>query len=165
MRSMAEDGAKDSPACRRNGTRVPKIRACSWESRQIPTLPHGVRLLALVLADVAEQIGSGPVNRSMLVQVQSSALGVRPDGVADRTGPSEGPGSIPGRDTRRKSPAGVPDSTTVFGTARRGSIPRRGTDYRTSSECGGILHATLRRSMTRFDSWRGHCGLPSMGLL
>ena len=62
---------------------------CSWESRQPPKLPHGVRLLALVLdADVARR-SKAPVLtvmlswRLMLVQIQSSALG--PDGVTDRT--------------------------------------------------------------------------------
>ena len=60
---------------------------CSWESRQIPTLPYGVQILALVLiADVAEQRGGGFVNRIMLVQIQSSALKIRPGGVADCTG-------------------------------------------------------------------------------
>ena len=65
----------------------------------------------------------------MLVRIQPSALFARsrPDGVADGIGLSEGPGpgSTPGRDTQ-KSPASVLDSTAVFETARRGSIPRRG---------------------------------------
>ena len=47
---------------------------CSWESSQPPKLADGVRLLALVLADVAEQLGIGFVNRSMLVRIQPSAL-------------------------------------------------------------------------------------------
>src|SRR5262249_16753409 len=73
--------------------------------------------------------GAGPVNRSMLVQLQSSAL-QRPDSVADRIGPSEGPGpgSTPGRDTaQRMCLASVTDSTAAFEAASRGSIPRRGT--------------------------------------
>jgi hypothetical protein len=38
-------------------------------------------------ADVAEQRGTGLVNRLMLVRIQSSALNVnRPDGVTNRTG-------------------------------------------------------------------------------
>ena len=66
----------------------------------------------------------------MLVRIQPSALFARscPDGVAECIGLSEdqGPGSTPGRDTQ-KSPASVTDGTAVFETARRGSIPRRGT--------------------------------------
>ena len=42
----------------------------------------------LIEADVAEQRGGGFVNRIILVQFQSSALMIRPDGVADRTGHS-----------------------------------------------------------------------------
>jgi hypothetical protein len=73
-------------------------------SRRSPKPLYGVRLLAILLiADVAEQRGAGFVNRLMLVQVQSSALGVKtgPDGVTERIRTSEarGPGSSPGRDT------------------------------------------------------------------
>ena len=47
----------------------------SWERKRSPKPLNGVRLLALLLiADVAEQQGGGFVNRSMLVQIQSSAL-------------------------------------------------------------------------------------------
>ncbi len=64
-----------------------QIVLAHWESSQPPNLAYGVRLLALVLdADVAEQLGTGFVNRLMLVRIQSSALGVHPDGVMDRTG-------------------------------------------------------------------------------
>ena len=46
----------------------------SWERKRPPKPPNGVQILALLLADVAEQRGSGSVNRIMLVQIQSSAL-------------------------------------------------------------------------------------------
>jgi hypothetical protein len=64
----------------------------------------------------------------MLVQIQSSALW-HPDSVADRIGLSEGPGpgSTPGRDIELCL-ASVPDSTAAFEAARRGSIPRQGTN-------------------------------------
>ena len=47
------------------------------------------------------------------------------------------------------------DGTAVFETARRGSIPRRGTE---TKRPWGVpdSHTTLRRSRTRFNSWRGH---------
>src|SRR5690606_25922068 len=50
-----------------------------------------------------------------------------PDGVADRIGPSEGPGpgSSPGRDTHIL-PCGCGGCMTVFEAVGRGSIPRRG---------------------------------------
>ena len=63
---------------------------CSWESSQPPgtdrrlVLADGVRILALVLADVAEQLGIGFVNRYMLVRLQPSAPYL--DSVTDRTG-------------------------------------------------------------------------------
>ena len=56
---------------------------CSWESSQPPKLADGVQILALVLADVAEQLGIGFVNRSMLVRLQPSAPYL--DSVTDRT--------------------------------------------------------------------------------
>ena len=59
-------------------------------------------------------------------------------------------------------PASVPDSTAVFGTARRGSIPRRGTE-KIRPRSVGDSHATLRRSKTRFDSWRGQCTMSPGG--
>lgn len=49
--------------------------------------------------------------------------------------------------------ASVPDCTAVFETAGRGSIPRQG-----SGLCPRSVrdqHATVRRSRTRLDSWRG----------
>src|SRR5262249_33458540 len=86
--------------------------------------------------------GACLVNRLMLVRIQSSALErVNPDGVADCIGPSEGPGpgSSPGRDTERQSVSRVCRmSTAVFETARRGSIPRRGTETKTSLGCAGF---------------------------
>ena len=60
------------------------IRVCSWESSQPPKLADGVQILALVLADVAEQLGIGFVNRYMLVRLQPSAPYL--DSVTDRTG-------------------------------------------------------------------------------
>ena len=59
-------------------------RVCSWESSQPPKLADGVQILALVLADVAEQLGIGFVNRYMLVRIQPSAPYL--DSVTDRTG-------------------------------------------------------------------------------
>ena len=59
-------------------------RVCSWESSQPPKLADGVQILALVLADVAEQTGIGFVNRFMLVRIQPSASYL--DSVTDRTG-------------------------------------------------------------------------------
>ena len=59
-------------------------RVCSWESSQPPKLADGVQILALVLADVAEQLGIGFVNRSILVRLQPSAPYL--DSVTDRTG-------------------------------------------------------------------------------
>ena len=58
-------------------------RVCSWESSQPPKLADGVQILALVLADVAEQLGIGFVNRSMLVRLQPSAPYL--DSVTERT--------------------------------------------------------------------------------
>ena len=48
--------------------------------------------------------------------------------------------------------------TAVFEAARPGSIPGRGTRRSTSCPRGvPDSHTTLRRSRTRFNSWRGHC--------
>ncbi len=58
-------------------------RVCSWESSQPPKLADGVQILALVLADVAEQLGADFVNRLMLVRIQPSAPYL--DSVTDRT--------------------------------------------------------------------------------
>lgn len=55
--------------------------------------------------------------------------------------------------------AGVLDSMAVFETVGPGSIPGRVTRLLEEPsmflECAG-QHATLRRSKTRFDSWREH---------
>ncbi len=57
--------------------------------------------------------------------------------------------------------AGVLGSMAVFETVGPGSIPGRVTGFirkpllKMFSECAGS-HATLRRSQTRFDSWREH---------
>jgi hypothetical protein len=60
---------------------------CSWESRWSPKPSHGVQILALLLvADVAEERGGGPVNRIMLVKSSRRLWFVCPDRVADRTG-------------------------------------------------------------------------------
>ena len=59
-------------------------RVCSWESSQPPKLADGVQILALVLADVAEQRGIGYINRLMLVRTQPSAPYL--DSATDRKG-------------------------------------------------------------------------------
>ena len=79
-----------------------------------------------------------------------------PDGVAERIGPSEGPGpgSNPGRDTDSRSlrvcriarqSSKLQDEVQLLGGLLRDLRPR------------GVLdgHATLRRLRSRFDSWRG----------
>ena len=76
---------------------------CSWESRRSPKPPTGFESSHSCFADVAEQQGGGPVNRIMLVQIQSSALVCMSRWCSGSHGPSEGPGpgSTPGRDTSR----------------------------------------------------------------
>jgi hypothetical protein len=99
----------------------------------------------------------------MLVQIQSSAL-VRPDGVAERIGPSEGPGpgSNPGRDTDSRSlrvcriarqSSKLQDEVQLLGGLLRDLRPRGVLDW----------HATLRRLRSRFDSWRGRLTLEPDG--
>lgn len=61
------EGSIPSPSALRTGS-------CSWESKRSPKPPDGVQILVVLLADVAEQRGTGFVNRLMLVQIQSSAL-------------------------------------------------------------------------------------------
>ena len=46
--------------------------------------------------------------------------------------------------------------TAVFEAARPGSIPGRGTSFASCPWGVTDSHTTLRRSWTRFDSWRGH---------
>ena len=103
---------------------------CSWESSQPPKLADGVRLLALVLADVAEQLGIGFVNRSMLVRIQPSAPYL--DSVTDRR-------------------TAVPDFPKVQVLVRF-QVEVLKTSAR---ECAGS-HASFRSCWTRFDSWTGY---------
>ena len=68
---------------RASSLKSPKLRACSWEGRRSPKPLHGVQILTLVL-DLSFRLmtrrrgstekGAGPVNRFMLVRIQSSAL-------------------------------------------------------------------------------------------
>ena len=96
----------------------------------------------------------------MPVRARPSAS-IAPWRVTDGTRPSEGrrPGSTPGKGTRL-FPCGCGGRTAVFEAARPGSIPGWGTRQRSCSDrCPRSVtdaHTTLRRSETRFDSWRGH---------
>ena len=126
--------------------------------------------------------GAGSVDRMMLVQIQSSALVSRWCNGTHKTllrswswfesrsgylqhGPwvcrkacqlpklLDQVRLLDGLLTTR--PASVLDSTADFGSARRGSIPRRAAsqDSNVLGVCR-IKHATVRRSRTKFDSWR-----------
>src|SRR5262245_33893266 len=120
------------------------------------------------MADVAEQRGAGFVNRSMLVQIQSSALwmtrsrwcnGQHKTLLRSRSWFESRLGRLayetistvsqidwapPRVQVAAKSRsahgylASVMDSTAVFETTRRGSIPWRGTDVNLSLECAGF---------------------------
>ena len=66
------------------------------------------------------------------------------------------PGSTPGEGTLFVAPHECVGRTAVFEAARPGSIPGRGILFPTRPRSVTDSHTTLRRSRTRFNSWRGH---------
>ena len=104
-----------------------------------------------------------PAKVQALVQVQVGMLETWPVGVPDSMTASEADHPAGGARTRFDSWTGyLLYGLRVCRIARQTSILQDGVrflgrllNYNTSSECAGT-HATLRRSQTRFDSWRGH---------
>jgi hypothetical protein len=97
------------------------------------------------------------VSRRVLLKF---VVDMRPAGVLERMAAFEaaGRGSNPRRGTKRvwhregEAPA---EPVLPFGTKNAAQQELRLPEIQLSSECGGS-HATLRRSRTRFESWRGH---------
>ena len=126
----------------------PPIGMCSWESSEPPKLADRVRILASLLIV------------SRLRPLECDGIARDPPKVADQV-------RLLARASHRllhraiETPRECVGRTAVFEAARPGPIPGRGSSINSISRPRSVTdsHTTLRRSETRFNSWRGHRSL------